>query len=124
MDGEVTLSNYTKTTIRAKTIDISLGGVATTGFPEEAYGDEYQIKILTKVGLSIEFSAQLVRINESVAGFQTLKIDQENLKIIKDLIFEYETTTDFIKQLDEFNLFETADENGNEIEIVFENEPD
>lgn len=119
---DATLSNSTQPTIKARTIDISQGGVAITAFSNDIPSDEYQIDILTETGQQIEIVARLVRVDDSVAGFQTLQIDKESQEIINNLVYEYETTIDFIKQLDEFDLLDdrVIDDEGNEIEITFE----
>lgn len=110
-------------TIKAKTNDISQGGVAITAFSEKFSGTEYHIEILTEAGQRIEFSAKLVRADDSIAGFQILQIAPEDMEIIKELVFEYQKTIDFIIQIDEFNLLEPVDEEGKEIEITFEKGP-
>ena len=120
LTGEATLSNSIHPTIKARTIDISQGGVAIVDLSEELPTGEYQIEILTEAGQKIEIVAQLVRVVDSIAGFQTLQIDQKSQEIIKHLIFEYQESIDFIKQLDEYNLHKVIDEGGNEIEITFE----
>jgi len=91
-------------------------------FSEEILNAEYQIEILTESGHRIEIFARLVRVDGPIAGFQTLQIAQESQKVIQSLVFEYETTNDFIQQLDEFDLLndKVVDEDGNEIEITFE----
>lgn len=101
LSGEAILSNSSNPTIRAHTIDISKGGVAVKTFSEEVPTAEYQIEILTEAGQKIEMFAQFIRADDSIAGFQTLQIDQKSQGIIRDLFFEYQKTTDFIKQLNE-----------------------
>ncbi len=122
LSGEAVLSKSGKPTIKARTIDISQGGVAITAFSDEVSSAEYRIEILTETGQRIEIFAQLVRVDDAIAGFQTLQIDEKSQEIIKNLVFEYQTTPDFIKQLDEYNLLDdkVMDEDGNEIEVTFE----
>ncbi len=120
LSGEAILSNKSSLTIKARTIDISQGGVAITAFSVEVPSSEYQIEILTESGERIAIFAKLVRVDGSTAGFQTLQIDKNSQGIIETLVSEYQKTTDFIKQLDEFNLLEAVDEDGNEIKITFE----
>ena len=124
LSGEAVLSNSGKPTIKARTIDISQGGVAITDFSDEVSSAEYRIDILTEAGQRIEIFAQLVRVDEGIAGFKTLQIDEKCQEIIKNLVFEYQETPDFIKQLDEYNLLDdkVVDEDGNEIEVTFEND--
>ncbi len=120
LSGEAILSNSSNPTVKARTIDISQGGVAVSDFSEEVPTGEYQIEILTEAGQRIQIFAKLVRVIDSIAGFQTLEIDQKSQEIIKNLIFEYQKSIDFIKQLDECNLHKVLDEGGKEIEITFE----
>ncbi len=118
--GEAILTSGGSPTIKASTIDISKGGVAVTAFSGEILDDNYLIEVVTESRERIEILAKLVRVNSSVAGFQTLQIDGKSQEIIENLVSEYQKTTDFIKQLDEFNLLEVVDDNGNEIEVTFE----
>ncbi len=126
LTGKAILLNKDVSVIKACTIDISQGGVSITGFSEAISTAEYQIKIITDKEQTIEFSAHLVRIDEPVAGFQIIKIDPASQAIINELVFEYQTTTDFVIQLDEFNLMEQKliDAEGNEIEVTFEQDDD
>ncbi|MDD3814289.1 MAG: PilZ domain-containing protein [Desulfocapsaceae bacterium] len=117
LSGEAILSNSSNPTIKAHTINISQGGVAVDSISEEISTAEYQIEIHTESGQKIEIFAKLIRKDDSIAGFRALQIDQRSQEIIRDLVLEYETTTDFINNLDEFNL---RDEEGNKIEITFE----
>ena len=101
LNGKAILSNSSNPTIKASTIDISQGGVTVKTFSEEVPTAEYQIEILTEAGQRIEMFAQLVRVDDSIARFQTLQIDQKSQEVIRHLFFEYQKTTDFIKQLEE-----------------------
>ena len=120
LSGEAILSNDSNPTVKTDTIDISQGGGAIFDFSGEVSAAEYQIEIITEPGQRIEIVAQLVRVVDFIADFQTLQIDQDSQEIIKHLIFEYQESIDFIKQLDECNLHKVIDEGGNEIEITFE----
>lgn len=122
LNGEAILSNSSSNpTIRARTIDISQGGVAIKT-SEEVPTAEYQIEILTEAGQRIEMFTKLVRADDSIVGFQTLQIEQKSQEVIRNLFFEYEKTSYFIKQLDRFNLFDhiVVDEKGSDMEIIFE----
>ncbi len=127
LSGEAILSTSRNQTIKARTINISEGGVAVTDiFSEEIPSGNYQIEILTEAGQRIELFAQRVRFDDHIAGFQTLWTDQNGQEFIRNLVFEYEKTTAFIKQLDEFNLLDdkVVDEEGHELEITFEKDSD
>lgn len=120
LSGEAVLSNKRNPKIKARAIDISKGGVAVSVFSTNPPKAQYRIHILTENGQKIEILAKLVRVDHTTAGFQTLKIDEKSQEVINDLISEYQTTPDFIKQLDEYNMLNAVDEEGNEIEITFE----
>ncbi|MBU4235969.1 MAG: PilZ domain-containing protein [Proteobacteria bacterium] len=79
LSGEAILSNSCNPTIRGRTINISQGGVAVKTFSEEVPTTEYQVEILTEAGQRIEIFAQLVRVDDSITGLQTLQIDQKSL---------------------------------------------
>jgi len=120
LHGHAILTSSRHPTIKAHTIDISQGGVAVAALSEAICGVEYKIEILTESGQEIEIFAKLIRVEDAVAGFQTMRVDQKSQEIIKELVFEYQNTVDFIKQLDECNLHKVLDDEGNEIEISFE----
>ena len=120
--AEASLVLSQNVTIKVKTIDISQGGVATVAFSEEVPNADYRIEILTEDGQKIEIFAKLVHVEESIAGFHILMMDKKSQEVINNLVFEYETTLDFIEQLEKFDLFgdKVLDENGNVIDITFE----
>src|SRR5665647_2483627 len=126
LSGEAILSNTSNPTIKASIIDISQGGLALGSFSDEVSTAEYQVEILTEAGERIELFVKLVRVVDSIAGFiagfRILQIDQKSQEIIKKLLFEYQKTIEFIKQLDECNLLDdkVVDEEGNELKITFE----
>ena len=120
--AEASLVLSQNVTIKVKTIDISQGGVATVAFSEEVPNADYRIEILTEDGQKIEIFAKLVHVEASIAGFHILMMDKKSQEVINNLVFEYETTLDFIEQLEKFDLFgdKVLDENGNVIDITFE----
>jgi c-di-GMP-binding flagellar brake protein YcgR len=124
LSGAAILSSSSNPKIKARTVDISQGGAAITAFSEKLSSSVYQIEIVTEAGEKIEISARLVRVDDPIAGFQTLQMDQKSQKIIENLVFEYQKTLDFITQMDRFNLLQVVDEEGNEIEITFEKDPE
>jgi c-di-GMP-binding flagellar brake protein YcgR len=121
ISGEAILSFSKETFIKTQAIDISLGGLAIIAPREPLTKKNYNITISTKDGKKIELSAELVRQDEEVFGFKTSHLDKNNLQIIKELVFEYQETTDFIKQIEEHNLFDHwfVDDEGNVLDITF-----
>lgn len=121
IQGEALLLSCKDTSIKAQTIDISHGGVAITSPDVPLTEDTYDIIITFKDGKKIRIAAYLVRQEGGVLGFKTDKIDNDSLQIITDLVFAYQETNDFIKQIDEHNLFGHSfiDEEGKELDITF-----
>jgi hypothetical protein len=121
IQGEALLRSCKDTSIKARTIDISHGGVAISSPDEPLIEDSYDIIITFGDGKEIKLAAYLVRQKDGVLGFRTDKIDGNSLQVITDLVFAYQETTDFIKQIDEHNLFDQSfiDEEGRELDITF-----
>ncbi len=121
ISGEAILSFSKEIIIKAQTIDISLGGLAIISPAEPLTKNNYNIIISTKNGRKIELSAALVRQEEDIFGFKISELDKSNLQIITELVFEYQETTDFIKQIEEHNLFDhwLVDDEGNSLDITF-----
>jgi hypothetical protein len=126
IDGEVVLSTKQGLRIKTPAKDISPGGmgIITPSTPLEQ--TEYKVEITTDTGESINFTAILVHKGDENSGFMTSDIDKKNLQIIAELIAEFQTTDEFIKQIDEHDILEQKfiNENGQEISVTFEMDPD
>ncbi len=119
--GEALLSTSGEAHITARAIDISLGGVAIASPAEPLTEDSYDIVITTEGGNKIELKARLIRQEGDVLGFKITQIDDIYLQIIRILVFKYQESIDFIKQIEEHHLLDHwfLDEEGNELEITF-----
>ena len=119
------LSDSRGVIIKAKAIDISRGGLAVEKPDTDLVQNEYTIHIETTSGRSIELTAILARQNANSIGFKTVMIEDRYLDIITGLVYEYQETTDFIKQIDEHNIFDQhyVDDDGNELEVTFDIDP-
>ncbi len=124
--GEAILSNKQGKRFKARAKDISQGGIGITDPSSPLEPAEYQVEIITEEGEHIYFTATLIHKSTSQTGFQTSEIDKKNLQIIADLIAEFQTTEEFIKQIDEHDLLEQnfIDENGDEISVTFDKDPE
>ena len=124
--GEAIVSNTHGKQTRMRTIDISPGGVGVMGHSSLLGQTDYQIEISTEKGELIQFTATLIRENEQSTGFKTSTIDKKNLQIIADLVAEYQTTEEFINQIDKHDLLEQSfiDENGNKVSVTFDVGPE
>lgn len=124
--ADATLSNSQgEISIKARTIDISQGGLSITSTSEHLDSEEYQVQIETSEGQIIAFTASLIRKDNQSAGFRTLHIDEEYLATISELVENYQSTVDFIEQVAEFELFQQhiVDDDGTELEVTFDLNP-
>ncbi len=126
VSGEVLLSSGGEAFIKARAIDISLGGVAITSPAEPLTENSYDIIVTTEGGNKIEMTAQLGRQDGDVLGFKISQIEDSELQVIKVLVFRYQESIDFIKQIEEHHLLDHwfLDEEGNEVEITFDTGPE
>ena len=120
--GEAILSNKQGVRIKARAKDISQGGMGVTDLSSPLDPAEYQVEIITVEGERINFTATLVHKSTNQTGFETSEIDKKNFHIIADLIAEFQSTEEFIKQIDKSDLLEQSfiDENGDEISVTFD----
>jgi len=122
--ADATLLGKTKGGIKARTVDISEGGFCITEPSDVLAESSYHITITTAGGDRFEMYARLVRQDGNKAGFQTLEMDSRAREVITLLVAEYQMTPEFIRQLDEFELLNQrfVDEQGNELEISFDDD--
>lgn len=124
--GKAILSDKQGIRIKAIAKDISRGGLGLNNPSKSLEHIEYQIDITTEEDRQIQLKATLVHKTSDFNGFKTSIINEKNLEIIADLIAEYQTTDDFIKQIDKHDLFEQnfIDEDGSEISVTFDTNQD
>jgi len=110
--GEVLLSTGQGKRIKTPVINISQGGVGIAS-PSTTLAED---------GEHIQFTATLVYRGEHTSGFKTSDIDKKNLQIIAELVAEFQSTEEFIKQVDNLDLFpqKFIDEDGREVSVTFE----
>jgi hypothetical protein len=127
IEAEAFLSSGQTPVIKAKAIDISHGGVAVTDLSAPTLPEaDYRIEVTIQDGRKISLAARLVRQTITIAAFQAFHIDQKSWQIIKDLVFSYQETDDFIRQIAEHRLLDNylVDDSGAEIDISFDVGPD
>ena len=124
--GKAILSDKQGIRIKAITKDISQGGLGLINPSKSLEHIEYKIEITTEEDRQIQLKATLVHKSSDFTGFKTSTINEKNLQIIADLIAEYQSTDEFIKQIDKYDLFEQnfIDEDGNEISVTFDTNQD
>lgn len=111
--------------LTAKAINISAGGVAITDTDSDLQHKEYQIEVTTETGDTIKLTALLIRMADNNAGFKTTTIGKEHLSRIMAMVDEYQSTTEFIDQLTEYDMLQQnfIDDEGNELEVTFDIDP-
>jgi len=67
----------------------------------------------------LSFFAQLVRLDNPIAGFQTLQMDQKSQKIIEELVLEYQKPLISLYRWIDSIYSKSWMKKGNEIEITF-----
>ncbi len=123
--AEASLSDGRGGQIKARTIDISPGGLGVVNPSKPLGQSDYKVEVTTAEGERIEFIATLIRKNEDSSGFRTSEIDEQSLRVIASMVAEFQTTDDFIKQIAEYDLLQQQyiDEEGNEFAVTFEVDP-
>lgn len=122
--AKATLSNSDGEQTKARTIDISPGGLGIVNPSIPLGHNEYRIEVTTAEGLKINLKAKLIRKGRQSAGFKTSEIDKKSMQIIADLVAEFQTTEAFVKQIDRHDLLEQlfVDDDGSEYAVTFEME--
>lgn len=122
ISGEVVLSDKNGIRITTSARDISPGGFGVNNPPTPLEPALYQVSITTEAGRIIQLKATLVHKSATITGFKTSEINSRNLEIIAELIAEFQTTDEFIKQIDQHDLLQQnfIDDDGNEISVTFD----
>jgi hypothetical protein len=120
--GQAILSNDHGICITATTKDISQGGIGINKPADSLTQSEYRIRVSTDEGRQIHLRATLIHTSTETTGFRTSTIDEKNLAIITELVSEYQTTDDFIKQIGKHDVLEQkyVDKNGHKVSVTFD----
>ncbi len=121
---EVSIS-HPDSNIKVKMINISQGGIAVTAPAQPLPEQIFQIEITTEDDRTLYIEGLLLRQNDDHAAFKTLKISQQDLEYILKLVDEYQSTVDYVHQLDQHNMLQQKyiDDDGRELEVTFETDP-
>lgn len=120
--GDVQLANKQGAVVRARTIDISMGGLRIGNPSRPMENTEYEVKITTADRGVISFKALPVHIHADITGFKIVDIDNKDLQAIYHLIADFQSTEDFIKHIDEGNILHDwfIDDRGDRLNVTFE----
>lgn len=122
ISGQAILSNDHGICITASTKDISQSGIGINKPTDPLAETEYRIRVSTDEGKQIHLRATLIHNSPQTTGFRTFNLDEKNLQIITELLAEYQSTDDFIRQIDEYDVLEQQyiDKNGNRVSVTFD----
>ncbi len=122
ISGQAILSNDHGICITATTKDISQDGIGINKPADHLTEAEYRIRVSTDSGRQIHLRATLIHSSTETTGFKTSNIDEKNLQIITELVSEYQTTDDFIRQVGEHDVLEQkyVDKDGNKVSVTFD----
>ena len=120
--GRAVLSSRNDRSIHSKMVNISEGGLAITGWPITLNSKQYLVNVTTRSGMEISLMGSIIHHNNRTTGLKTVAIDRKNLEAIHQLIEEFQTSEEFIRQIDDKNIITDwfVDENGDELDFNFE----
>ena len=122
--GDAILLEKGNVKVEASVINVSVGGLCITAPSLLIDKHEYQVQIITPSHGNIHFSGIPVYQNFESIGIKITSIEKDHLKIIYQIVGNFQRTDDFIKYIDERDIIHDwlVDESGEDIEITFETE--
>ncbi len=122
--GEAILLKKGDVKVEASVINVSVGGLCITAPSHLIDKQEYQVEIITSSHGKINFSGVPVYQNFESIGIKITSIEKDQLKIIYQIVGNFQLTDDFIKYIDERDIIHDwlVDESGEDIAITFETE--
>ena len=124
--GDVILSTDEEIIVKSSIINVSAGGLCIAAPPHLIDQNEYQIEVITPFHGKIHFSGFPIYQNFESIGFKITSIAKDQLKIIYQIVGNFQLSDDFIKYVDQKDIIHDwlVDESGEEIEITFDSEPE
>ena len=122
--GDAILLQKGEVKVEASVINVSAGGLCITAPSHLVDQHEYQVQVLTPSHGSITFSGVPVYQTFESIGIKITAIEKDQLKIIYQLVGNFQLTDDFIKHVDQRDIIHDwlVDESGQDIAITFETE--
>jgi len=120
--GGVSLESKQGVVIKASALDISENGIGVNDLSNSPENTEYKIQVTTVGYGQMNFSGFLVHTYKNTAGFNITTIDSLNLKILKNIVADFQATEEFIKCIDKHDIMRDwfVDDEGNKIDLTFE----
>jgi len=121
--GDVLLSCGDGVVIQADTIDISAGGIRIVDPAYALRPDmEYGVEVTTSSRGKVMFNGVLIHRGKQGIGMKIVAIDADNLRLIYQLVNDFQATGEFITHIEESNILDDwfVDENGRTVSVTFE----
>jgi hypothetical protein len=120
--GKVMLTLPREIRIQAEAINISAGGLCISTSVDLLDEEEYNIEITTSDRGVVRFSGVPVYRHGENVGFQITDITSENLRIIHQLVEDFQLTEEFIKHINEHDIIREwfVDDAGDDLAVTFE----
>ena len=110
--------------VEASVINVSVGGLCIAAPSHMIDKHEYQVQVITSAHGNIQFSGIPVYQTFESIGIKITSIEKDQLKMIYQIVGNFQLTDDFIKYIDDRDLIHDwlVDESGEDIAITFETE--
>jgi len=122
--GDAILMEKGEVKVKARIINVSVGGMGITSPSQLIHKHEYQIQVVTPSHGEILFSGVAVYQTKKSIGIKITSIEKDHLKTIYQIVEGFQGTEDFLKQIEEKDIIHDwlVDESGEDISITFETE--
>ncbi len=122
--GDVTLTTDKEIIVKSSMINVSAGGLCIAAPSHLIDQNEYKIEVITPFHGAIYFSGFPVYQTFESLGIKITSIAKDQLKIIYQIVGNFQLSDDFIKYVDQKDIIHDwlVDESGEDIEITFDTE--
>jgi hypothetical protein len=122
LQAHATLSCRQSRRVKAKAVNISIGGIGLVDDMPPLKDTEYHVQVQTNTGECINLLASVVYKKEKLSGLKTIFIDQNSIHALKDIVAMFQSSSDFINHIDQQNILNDRfiDDNGEELQFDFE----
>ena len=122
--GDAILLKKGDVKVETSVINVSVGGLCITAPSHLIDQHEYQVQVITPSHGNIDFSGIPVYQTFESIGIKITSIEKDHLKVIYQIVGNFQLTDDFIKYIDERDIIHDwlVDESGEDIAITFETE--
>lgn len=122
LQGYATLFCRQSRRVKAKAVNISAGGIGLSNDQPPLDNTEYYVQVITTNGECFSLLASVVYKKKEIAGLKTIFIDQNSMHTIKDIVARFQSSNEFINQIEQQDLLNDwfVDDNGQKLDFGFE----